>query len=219
MGSDVVTSTAPEVDATSASSLKTGILFVLSGPSGVGKDKAILTLKQRPGFCLHHVITVTTRPIRPGEVHGRDYFFIDRDEFARMERDGELLEWALVHEEYYGTPIAQVRDNLARGTDVLLKIDVQGAAKVKLRVPDAVFIFLAPPSLGILEARLRERKTESPAKMALRIANAAWEMDAMSSYDYAVVNYQNHIDDAVDKIDAIIQAERCRVKRRRIDLS
>jgi guanylate kinase len=197
-----------------------GLLFVLSGPSGVGKDEAIKLLKERPDFCMHHVVTATTRAIRPNEVDGVHYHFVSREEFARMQRDGELLEWALVHKGYYyGTPARQVREHLARGTDVLLKIDVQGAAQVKQRLPDAVFVFLAPPSLKVLEERLRGRNTESPEQLAIRIGDATREMAALPNYDYCVVNHEGRLSEAVDRLAAIIEAERCRVKRRVIDLS
>jgi guanylate kinase len=218
MNSHAVAAVFDEPDAHPAANPPRGILFVLSGPSGVGKDQAIQALKERPTFDMYHVVTATTRAMRAGEVHGRDYFFVSREEFTRMQQAGDLLEWARLYDDYYGTPLAQVREHLYQGTDVLLKIDVQGAAKVKQRVPDAVFIFLAPPSLEVLQARLLRRKSELPEKLAMRLATASREMEALGSYDYCVVNYEGCLGQAVGKIECIVEAERCRVKRRVIDL-
>ena len=190
-----------------------GLLFVLSGPSGVGKDTAIERLKVLH-FNIYHVITATTRKIRPGEVHGVDYFFHTIDEFTRLRANNELLEWALVHDNLYGTPRAQVREELARGNDVLLKIDVQGARQVKSKVPNAIFLFLAPPSIDELVARLKLRQTESETEQLRRVQNAYIEMEAVDSYDYVVVNHDSRLDDAVHQIGCIIEAERCRVHRR-----
>ena len=190
-----------------------GLLFVLSGPSGVGKDAAIERLKAN-GFDIYHVITATTRNTRPGEMHGVDYFFYTNEEFIRLLERKEFLESALVHDNRYGTPRSQVREQLALGRDVLLKIDVQGARQVRERVPDAIFVFLAPPSIEDLIARLRQRRTETPEEMARRIQNAYVEMQAMESYDYMVINYQDRLDEAVKQIGCIIHAERCRVRRR-----
>lgn len=190
-----------------------GLLFVLSGPSGVGKDAAIERLKALH-VNIYHVITATTRKIRPGEAHGVDYFFHSVDEFTRLRANNELLEWALVHDNLYGTPRGQVRDELARGNDVLLKIDVQGARQVKSKVPNAIFIFLAPPSIDELVARLKQRRTESETEQMRRVQNAYIEMEAVDSYDYLVVNHDSRLDDAVHQIGCIIEAERCRVHRR-----
>ena len=192
------------------------ILFVLSGPSGVGKDTVITQLKEE--LNLHFAVTVTTRSKRPGEVHGVNYFFASHEEFADLRRRDALLEWAVVHGNNYGTPSEQVRDALRGGKDVLLKIDVQGAAKVKLRVPEAVFIFLAPPNIEELTQRLNNRATESPEDRARRLCDARLEMEHLPEYDYVVVNYRQKVGDAVDRIRSIIAAEKCRVKQRRIEL-
>lgn len=192
-----------------------GLLFVLSGPSGVGKDAAIARLKAL-GFGIYHAITATTRDIRPNELDGRDYLFRSWEWFTEMLQRGEMLESALVHGRRYGTPRQQVREQLAQGHDVLLKIDVQGARQVKARVPNALFIFLAPPSIDDLVGRLRQRATEPDAERAIRIQNAYIEMDAIDSYDYKVVNHQDQLDDAVQQIICIIEAERCRVHRRAV---
>ncbi len=191
-----------------------GILFVLSGPSGVGKDSVLRALRAE-GFPLRFVVTVTTRPQRPGEVHGRDYFFVSPAEFQRLKDQGRLLEWAVVHGHEYGTPLDQVQSALLAGQDVLLKIDVQGAAQVKRRVPGAVFIFLAPPSLEDLAARLIQRGTESPAALARRLADARLELQRLPEYDYVVVNRAGALETAVAHLKAIITAERLRVQPRR----
>ncbi len=194
-----------------------GILFVLSGPSGVGKDAVIARLKHS-GVPLHYTVTCTTRSRRPGEEDGVAYHFVDQERFERMYIGGELLECANVHGYHYGTPLAQVREALAAGNDVLLKIDVQGAAQVKRRAPDAVFIFLAPPGMNELIARLAQRQTESAQEMETRIANAYEEMKHLPEYDYVVVNYADRLGEAVSCIKAIITAEGCRVTPRRIEL-
>ncbi|MCL5027299.1 MAG: guanylate kinase [Chloroflexi bacterium] len=193
------------------------ILFVLSGPSGVGKDAVIGRLKEC-GVPLHYTVTCTTRSIRPGEVQGVDYHFMSAECFADMEKHGDLLESANVHGNRYGTPLAQVQDALATGKDVLLKIDVQGAAKVKQRAPDAVFIFLAPPSMSELIGRLTNRRTESQAELETRVLNAYGEMKQLPEYDYVVVNYADRLDEAVSCIRAIISAEGCRVQPRQVKL-
>jgi guanylate kinase len=194
-----------------------GLLFVLSGPSGVGKDSVINRLRQR-GIPLHFTVTVTTRPMRPGEVHGINYFFATGEEFERMRREGELLECAVVHGNKYGTPRAQVREALRAGKDVLLKIDVQGAALVRQRVPGAILIFIAPPSVAELIERLEARGTESDGELRTRIRNADSEMADLPNYDYVVVNYRERLDETVDKVVAIITAEHCRVKPRVAEL-
>jgi len=191
------------------------LLFVLSGPSGVGKDAVISRLKQE-NLPLHFTVTATTRPIRRGEVHGVNYYFVTVERFNDLIARGELLEWANVHGNLYGTPITQVREALASGKDVLLKIDVQGAAQVKRRVPDAVFIFLGPPDIQSLISRLSQRGTESPEEVARRIADACEEMRHLPEYDYLVINPEQQLEEAVQKVKAIITAEKCRVKPREI---
>ncbi len=194
-----------------------GLLIVLSGPSGVGKDVAIARLKER-GFDIYYVVTATTRERRENEVDGRDYFFLTRAQFEEtIARDG-FLEWSNVYGNLYGPPIAQVREKLAEGRDVLLKIDVQGAEKVRARARDGVFIFLAPPSLDELVTRLRARRTESEAELEVRVDNAYKEMAAIEHYDYAVVNHDGQLDEAVEAIGAIITAERLRVHPRRPEI-
>lgn len=194
-----------------------GLLIVLSGPSGVGKDAAIAALKARD-VGVRYAVTATTRPRRPGEINGVHYYFYSREEFEAMVARHEFLEWSWVHGHMYGPPIAVVRGLLQEGHDVLLKIDVQGAANVKKRVKDAIFIFLAPPSIEDLVERLQKRHTESAEEVEVRIANAYKEMAALPEYDYIVVNEDGRLDKAVDEIQAIITAERLRVYPRRAEI-
>jgi len=192
------------------------LLVVISGPSGVGKDATLSRMKEM-GYPFHFVVTATTRPKRPGEVHGRDYFFVSVDEFVAMIEKDELLEHALVYDEYKGIPKSQVRQALASGKDVIMRLDVQGAATIRKLVPDAVLIFLVASEKELL-GRLQARKTESPASLTKRIATARQEMTRMVDFDYVVVNRDHHLDDTVRQIAAIITAEKCRVEQRRIVL-
>ena len=193
------------------------LLIVLSGPSGVGKDAALKRMKER-GLPFAFVTTVTTRPKRPGEVHGKDYFFISVEEYQELLARGELLEHAEVYGNYYGVPKEQVRQALARGQDVILRIDVQGAATIKKLVPDALFIFLAASSMQELMERLVARKTETGIDLERRKETARKEMEALPMFDYVVINRDEALDEAVDQIMCIIQAEKCRVVPRHIEL-
>jgi guanylate kinase len=193
------------------------LLFVLSGPSGVGKDTVITALKQQ-NIPLHFTVTLTTRIKRPDEIEGINYHFVSLSQFEELQHRGALLEWAIVHGNCYGTPLDQVREALLGGKDVLLKIDVQGAAKVKEQVPDAVFIFLAPPSLEALTPRLVNRGTESPQERTRRLRDAVEEVRQWAAYDYVVVNQEGRVDEAVERIKSIIVAEKCRAHPRHIAL-
>jgi guanylate kinase len=193
------------------------LLIVISGPSGVGKDTVLQRMKER-NTPIHFVVTATTRPARPGEVHGRDYFFVSNDEFAEMIEQGELLEYAIVYNDYKGIPKQRVREALASGQDVVLRLDVQGAQTVRMLVPDALLIFLTAASEPELEERLRERKTETPEGLKLRIATARQEMKRIQEFDYVVVNPDYELDQTVDTLLAIIEAEHCRVKPRQVTL-
>jgi len=196
---------------------RAGLLVVLSGPSAVGKD-AVLARLEADGFPLTRVVTATCRPIRPGEVPGRSYHFLTVDEFARWRADGKLLEWAEVYGVLYGTPIEDVRRALDAGLTVLLKIDVQGAAQIKQKAPDAVFIYLGPGSFGELVDRLARRKTETEVVFQRRIQQAREELCQIPAYDYLVINRQGELDCAVEQIKAIIIAERLKVHPRQIRL-
>ena len=197
--------------------LRQPLLIVLSGPSGVGKDTVLTRMKERR-LAFHFVVTATTRPPRPGEVHGRDYFFISNDEFAEMIDKNELFEWARVYNDYKGIPKQQVRHALATGHDVIMRLDVQGAATVKQICPDAVTIFIAPASEEELVQRLRERKTETSEGFRMRIATARQELARMKEFDYYVLNRDFALESTVDTILAIIEAEHSRVQARQVNL-
>lgn len=188
-----------------------GILFVISGPSGVGKGTLREKLMETPLDGLIYSISATTRKPRSGEVDGRDYFFSEVDCFESLIAQGELLEWALVYNNYYGTPKRFVMDNLEKGVDVLLEIDIQGALKVKDLVPNGVFVFVLPPSIAELSKRLIERGKDSQPEIERRLACYDQEISYVSDYDYVVVN--DDVLDAAGKIRAIIMAERCSTKR------
>ncbi|MBE9501183.1 MAG: guanylate kinase [Chloroflexi bacterium] len=193
------------------------MLIVLSGPSGVGKDMVLTRMKElrRP---LHYTVTTTTRPQRETEKNGIDYHFLSPAKFEEMIAKGELLEWAKVYGHYYGVPREQVKQALERGLDVIIKVDVQGAATIKRAAPQALLIFLTPPSMEELEERLRQRKTESGIDLKLRLETASEEMKHLPLFDHVVVNRQNQVDLAVAEINAIIRAEKCRVNPRVVEL-
>lgn len=186
------------------------LLVVLSGPSGVGKDTTLALMKRRD-LPFHFVVTATTRPRRPNEIDGVDYHFVSVGEFAEMIDTDELLEYAVVYGDYKGIPKAHVRAALAGGQDVILRIDVQGAATIRRLIPQAVTIFLAAESEEELVRRLQDRKTEPPDKLKMRIATARKEMQRLREFDYVVVNREDCQDRTVDKVISIIQAEKCRV--------
>ena len=193
------------------------LLVVLSGPSGVGKDTVLAGLKKRD-HPFHFVVTVNTRPRRPEEVEGVDYHFVTKERFAEMINRDELLEHAIVYGDYKGIPKQQVRDALASGKDVLLRLDVQGAATVRRLVPEAVLIFLTAPSEEELISRLQARKTEPPDQLHLRMATSRQEMKRMSEFDYVVINREACMEETVEDVLAIIRAEHCRVHQRVVNL-
>ncbi|HEX2912837.1 MAG TPA: guanylate kinase [Chloroflexia bacterium] len=193
------------------------LLLVISGPSGVGKDVILARMKER-GLPFHYAVTATTRPKRDYEIEGVHYYFKTVEEFQQMIDEGELLENATVYGHYYGPPKAGVREALKRGEDVVLKIDVQGAAHVKLKVSNAVFIFIAPGSYEELILRLKNRGTETPESLALRLATYEKEMRAAASFDYMVINRDGKLDETVDAIMAILIAEKNRVSPRVVQL-
>ena len=199
------------------SSIRQGLLFVLSAPSGTGKDTVIRALKQK-GMNFYVVPSVTTRSPRPGESEGNPYHFVDQETFERMASQGELLEYANVHGNWYGQPRKLIRENLAAGRDVLLKIDVKGAATIRKKVPDAIFIFLIPGSLEELTQRLTDRQTETEEELQRRLADARKELAEQHWYDYLVTNRDGHLQEAVDCLRAIVLAEHCRVHIRNINI-
>ncbi len=193
------------------------LLIVISGPSGVGKDSVVQRMKER-GFPFHFVVTATTRGRRENETHGKDYWFVSKDEFARMIEENELIEYAIVYGDYKGIPKWEVRDALASGQDVIMRVDVQGAETVRKLAPEALLIFITCESEDELEHRLRERKTETADSLALRIATARKELQRIEAFDYVVINHDFQLDDTVDKVRAIIAAEHLRVHQRKVDL-
>ena len=193
------------------------LVVVISGPSGAGKDVTISRLREL-GCPLHFVVTATTRAPRAGERHGVHYLFVSESEFERMIAQDELLEHALVYGEHKGIPKQQVRQALASGRDVVLRVDVQGAARLRELLPEAVFIFLTASSEEELIDRLRARRTETQEALQSRIATARSEMRSIHEFDYVVVNRDGELDSTVSRIMAIIQAEKCRARPRRTTL-
>jgi guanylate kinase len=193
------------------------LLIVISGPSGVGKDSVIRRMKARQ-LPFHFVVTATTRSPRPDEMHGKDYFFFSKDQFAEMIERGELMEYALVYDDYKGIPKEQVHKALASGVDVVMRLDVQGAATVRRLSPEALLIFITANSQAEMMQRLEARMTESPEELKLRIATARQEMQRLGDFDYVVVNAKDRLDDTVDTVLAIIKAEHCRVNPRKVTL-
>lgn len=193
------------------------LLIVISGPSGVGKDSLVQRLKERD--CpFHFVVTVTDRLPRCDEVHGEDYFFVSSQEFERMIAQDELLEYAVVYDQYKGIPKGQIREALASGKDVVMRVDVQGAATIRGIAPQAVSIFLIASSEEELEQRLLDRGGDSPEQVEQRIATAREEMKRLPEFDYVVINRDQELDEAVDDVLAIITAEHCRVDNREVTL-
>jgi len=193
------------------------LLVVLSGPSGVGKD-TVLARMRKSGRPFHYVITATTRLKRAGEKNGVDYHFLSRKEFQQMLDKNQFLEWANVYDNYYGVPKNEITSALSKGVDTIVKVDVQGAASIKKILPQAVFIFLMPPSVGELEKRLRRRRSESSTDLALRLEKAKVEMKSLPLFDYVITSRQNKLDEVVSQIDTIIAAENCRVKPRIVEI-
>lgn len=193
-----------------------GILIVVSGPSGTGKGTICKELLQQyPNMA--YSVSATTRLPRAGEEHGTHYWFTEKTEFERMIEQGELLEWAEVYGNYYGTPLQRVRDMLYNGKDVLLEIDPQGAMQVQKKFPEGVFIYIIPPSLAELAERINRRGTDSKESIARRMDAAVAEISYAVHYHYVVVN--DVVDVATKKIAAIVQAEKCGVRRNRAVLS
>lgn len=193
-------------------------MVVISGPSGVGKDTvAREVIKRRPDD-FYFVVTAASREPREGEIHGRDYIFVSNDEFARMIDEDELLEYAIVYREYKGIPKQQIRDALASGKNVIMRVDVQGAATVRKLIPNAITVFLVTPSEADLVKRLTERASEDQQRLKLRIATARKEMERISEFNYCVVNADQQVDTAVNHILSIVDAARSRVHQEPIVL-
>ncbi|MBQ7276862.1 MAG: guanylate kinase [Bacilli bacterium] len=190
---------------------KKGLLIVISGPSGVGKGTVRDALFQMKGHDLTFSVSMTTRQPREGEVDGREYFFVTRDEFEERIKEGKFLEYTEFVGNYYGTPLDKVNEALKDGKEMVLEIEVEGAKQVRKIMPDAVFIFIAPPTIGDLEKRLNKRGTESKEIINERYQKAIREIGLAYQYDYIVVN--DTVDNAADKIMAIIRAEHARTTR------
>jgi len=191
--------------------VQVGILIVLSGPSGAGKGTICKELLKETD--IKYSISATTRKPRKGEKHGREYFFLSKEEFQKKIQEDEFLEWACVYDNYYGTPKSFVEEVLSKGYDCILEIDPQGALKVKKKKPDAVYIFICPPSFNELANRITNRGTEDIQEIKKRLSCAKEEMLSVENYNYVVVN--DVVENAVKKIKAIILAEKCRVARNR----
>jgi guanylate kinase len=187
-----------------------GIIFILSAPSGTGKTTLYNRLRKiHPEIKLS--VSCTTRARRPGEVSGRDYYFLSEREFSRRQSRGEFAEWAKVHDYYYGTPRKPLDENIRAGRDILLDIDVQGAHQIKQAYRDAVAIFLLPPSLGELKRRLAMRGTDDKKMIRRRLANARGEIEEIIHYDYYVIN--RDVKEAVRRLSALVEAERAKTSR------
>ena len=192
------------------------LLVIISGPSGVGKDAALMRMREL-GFPFHFVVTATDRSRRPGEIPGVDYHFLSTDEFQDMIQDGEFLEWANVYGQLKGIPKWEVREALATGKDVVLRIDVQGAATIRALAPEAILIFMLAKNEEELRSRLQWRRTDTPEQIDHRIETARRELEHIPSFDYVIVNEQARLDEAVGQIRSIIRAEKQRVRPRRVD--
>jgi guanylate kinase len=188
-----------------------GLLIVLSGPSGVGKGTVRKAIFSQEDTKFEYSISMTTRKPREGEVDGIDYFFKSREEFEALIEQGKLLEYAEFVGNYYGTPVDYVRETINNGRDVFLEIEVQGAQQVRDKFPEGLFIFLAPPSLSELQNRLVTRGTETNDVIQGRLNTARKEIEMMNLYDYIVEN--DKIENAVEKINSIVQAEHCKRER------
>ena len=189
------------------------LLLILSGPSGVGKDTVARMVIERRPDSFYCVVTATTRPPRDDEHHGVDYIFVTFDEFARMIEANELLEYAVVYNDYKGIPKQQIRDALSSGRDVILRVDVQGAATVRRLIPNAISVFLTTRSAQGLVRRLRQRKQDTAEGMALRTATARQEMKRAVEFDYCVVNPEDEPEKAVQQVLSIIDAAHCRINQ------
>ncbi len=187
------------------------LLLVLSGPSGVGKDTVARMLIERRPESFYFVVTATTRPPRDNELEGVDYIFVSFDEFARLIETDELLEHAVVYNDYKGIPKQQIRDALTSGRDVILRVDVQGAATVRRLVPNAISVFLTTHSESGLVSRLHQRKQDTAEGIALRTATARQEMKRVQEFDFCVVNPEGHPEVAVNQVLSIIDAAHCRI--------
>jgi guanylate kinase len=193
------------------------VVMILSGPSGVGKDSALDALEQL-GVTFHRVVTATTRPPRPGEVDGVDYHFVSMTRFAEMIENDELIEYALVYGDYKGVPKSEIIEPLKQGIDVVMRVDVQGAETMARKLPGAITVFLTTSTEEELIRRLRDRKTDSDEQIAIRIAYARKELEKLPSFQYAVVNRHDRLEETARVLWAILTATRARTDYKRVEL-
>ena len=206
-----------DIDFTIKQPEQTSLLIVISGPSGIGKDAVVQGLQARK-LPFHFVVTATTRPPRENETHGVDYFFYSKDEFKAMIKADDFIEHAWVYSDYKGVPKSQVREALASGKDVVMRLDFQGAQTVRELSPDAILIFLTASDKDEWIQRLKRRRSESEEELALRIRTAKHEYDSLDIFDYIVVNKEGQLDRTLDIIENIITAEHHRVHPRKVQL-
>lgn len=188
-----------------------GLLIVLSGPSGVGKATVRQALFKSPDHKFTYSVSMTTRKPRQGEIDGQDYYFVTEEEFLKRIKEGKFLEYAKFVGNYYGTPMEQVQQMIDQGDEVVLEIEVEGAMQVKAKMPDAVLVFIAPPTYGALKTRLLGRGTETEDIIMERVSKAHRELTLAAGYDYIVIN--DDVDNAADRIKAIIRAEHAKCRR------
>lgn len=191
-------------------------MVVISGPSGVGKDVMIDRMIESDRFGFHFTVTATTRNPRPGEQDGVNHHFMTVDDFINMIAADDLLEWAQVYDNYYGVPKQQVRDALDAGNHVIIRVDVQGAKRLSEIIPEALLIFIIPPSLEVLKMHLENRGVDSEAEMTKRLAAATEEINQASLFDFTVTNEEDQLDVTVDSVVAIIESESQRVPPRNV---
>lgn len=191
-----------------------GLLIVISGPSGAGKGTLCKMLREAMPE-LEYSVSVTTRAPRIGEVEGVNYYYVDKATFERMIENDELLEWAKVYDNYYGTPKKKVLEHIKQGKDIILEIDIQGAMNIKKQYPQGVFIFIVPPSIKELEERITKRGTDSAETIRKRLSCASEELSYVSEYDYVIVN--DTLENAIEKLKAVIIAEKCRPQRKKLE--
>ena len=189
---------------------KTGQVIVISSPSGAGKSSIVKALLERDNN-LWLSVSTTTRAIRPGEKEGVNYNYVDKEEFIKKIDEGYFLEYTNYAGNYYGTPKKFIKEKIEHGTDVILEIEIEGAANIKKLIPEAIFIFILPPSLKVLLKRLKNRNTDSNEKIIERFHQTYKELNEITKYNYVVVN--DVLEDAINKVESIIKAEKCRVDR------
>jgi guanylate kinase len=199
-------------------SRKQPLVVVISGPSGVGKDVMIERMIESGRLGFHFTVTATTRAPRTGEQDGINHHFVTVDDFVNLIATDDLLEWAQVYGNYYGVPKKQVRDALAADNHVIIRVDVQGAKRLREIIPDALLIFIIPPSLDVLKMHLENRGVDTEAEMTKRLAAATEEIDQASLFDFTVTNEENQLDDTVDNVVAIIESESQRIPPRSVSI-